>query len=211
MSYKNRGGNMLSNIMIVVLIVAIGALIYVHINNRASHIGKTGGVDVADSIAEKSDHINVLDANGEFDDGLGRPNDTIEFELPPDMDGIVKSETFNRDINNDSQTDMIVRNTFRNGTAHFYYEYKIELNNNGTYTDITPDDFRTIEGADCALQKLHFSFSPTLSVVRISRPWQESWTTPTVATRTDFTMRDGKLRAGTPRELTSVCDVVELF
>ena len=115
------------------------------------------------------------------------------------------------DINGDGIRDRITRTRNENGTAHHYYQYKIELNNGGEFVDITPDEFRTVEGAECALAKIQFSFHPEFRAVKITRPWNVSWTTPTTATKIVYAMENQKLVPIERTEMKSVCDVTDLF
>lgn len=148
---------------------------------------------------------------GPFTDGLKNPSSTVEYTLDEYGTGIASREVFGIDINQDGNRDRITRDRYENGTAHFYFAYKVELNAPGGFTDITPDDFRTTEGADCSLQKLQFIFKPNFQVIKISREWQDSWTTPTMASRTIYTIQNDMLHAGAPRQLRNICNVSELF
>ncbi|MCL1892567.1 MAG: hypothetical protein FWF97_04780 [Alphaproteobacteria bacterium] len=152
-----------------------------------------------------------LGENYPFDDGLGKPDSVRQFELDEFGTGIASIEVFIQDINNDSTMDKITRTRFENGTAHFYYDYKIELNLDGELTDITPNGFRTVEGADCSLQKLRFTFRPSFQVVKIGREWEDSWITPTVATKTVYNLEGDSLRIARTQALKKICDVRELF
>ncbi len=149
--------------------------------------------------------------SSEFTDGLNNPYSFEKFPLDETGSGIEKKEMFAFDINNDGLMDRIVRTHNENGTAHFWDEYRIELNNNGAYINITPSGLRTTEGAECALQKVKFVFRPTFKVIKISRQWNETWDTPTMATRTVYELQGDKLVATSVRELKKVCDVSELF
>lgn len=148
-----------------------------------------------------------------FDDGLRHADTTRRFQLDDMGEGLFTSEIFNVDINSDGRPDRITRNRYENGTDHFYYDYIIELNTPNGYQNITPDQFRTIEGSECALRKIQFIFSPEFHIKVISRPWQESWTTPTMATLTayGFTNNGSQLDILTQRATQRICDVSELF
>jgi len=148
---------------------------------------------------------------GEFSDGLRNPNTLKKYTLDDMGTGISSTEVFNIDINGDNRPDRITRDKHENGTPHFYYEYKIELNTVNGFINITPDGFRTTEGADCALQKIQFVFAPSFSVIKISRDWNESWTTPTIATRAIYKLENNKLNRIENKQLQPVCDVADLF
>jgi hypothetical protein len=143
-------------------------------------------------------------ANYEFEDGLGNPASKTEYPLDETGAGIAVSEVFYAGAD---RRIKITRERFESGTAHGYYEYKLELDGR----DITPDGFRTIEGADCSLQKLKFLFIPEFSVVKISRPWEESWITPTMAVKTVYRLAGGNLKAVSTSQLKETCDVSGLF
>ena len=118
---------------------------------------------------------------------------------------------FRRDINNDGRPDRITRRRVENGTAHFTYEYTIELNIDDEFVDITPDGFNTVEGAQCALGKLRFVFTPAFQVIKISRPWNETWTTPTPAKKDTFSIIQNQIHHIDSAAMPTVCDVAELF
>lgn len=147
----------------------------------------------------------------EFTDGLGTPFQTTKYELDDMGAGVAQIDVFKYDINGDGILDRITRTHNENCTAHAWDEYKIEMNVNGTWTDITPDNFRTIEGAECALQKIQFQFVPQFQIVKISRPWQDSWITPTQATRTQYKSSGNNIVAVSEKPSDTVCDVTELF
>lgn len=148
-----------------------------------------------------------------FDDGLRHADTTRRFQLDEMGEGLLSSEVFNVDINADGRPDKITRNRYENGTDHFYYDYTIELNTPNGYQNITPDQFRTIEGSECALRKIQFIFTPEFHIKVISRPWEESWVTPTMATITayGFTNDGSQLNVLTQRDMQRICDVSELF
>ena len=120
-------------------------------------------------------------------------------------------ETFNTDINGDKVPDRITKIRHESGTAHFWDEYKIELNQDGRYRDITPKGLRTTVGAECALQQIQFQYKPNFKIIKISRPWRDSWTGPSMATRTIYTLENNKLVPDAGENLGTVCDVSELF
>jgi len=137
-----------------------------------------------------------------FDDGLTNAVEKVEGDLDDLGRGIASTEVFRYAGN-----IKITRTRFETGTAHGYYEYKVELNG----ADITPKDFSTEEGADCVLQRLKFYSVPQFHVVKISRPWKDTWITPTMATKTIYRLSGDGLKAGEPENLEVVCDVSDLF
>lgn len=198
-SYKKKGRGI--NIILTALIsIVLGILIYVYYSSPSE---KTAPESTQETIITEDNYV--------FNDGLNQPNTTIEYQLNEFGEGISNAEIFSVDINGDNRKDRISRRLYENGTAHFYYNYKIELNTGNGYMDITPDDFRTTEGAECALQKLKFVFIPQFTVIKISRPWNESWTTPTNATKTIYTLVDNELKLTQTIQMGSVCNVSDLF
>ena len=146
-----------------------------------------------------------------FNDGLGKTKDKIGYKPDETGVGVTRIETFLFDINSDGKDDKITRIRHENGTAHFWDEYTIEINENNRFRTITTDDFKTINGADCALQKLKFVFKPKFQVIKISRPWVDSWTTPSMATQTTYELINNKMVMVETKKLSSVCDVADLF
>lgn len=203
MTNINERGSVMTNVVLAILLVAGGVLVYLLVGGDAARIGRTGGVDAMPVIE--------TDGSDEFPDGLINPAASRRGTLDEFGVGTAQTDVFNRDLDNDGRMDRIVRRRIENGTAHFYYDYKIELNNGGGYTDITPAKFRTTEGAECALAKLQFSFNPVFQIIHISRPWQDTWSTPTKATKTVYTLQDDVMHAGTIEDMGIVCDVAELF
>ncbi len=116
-----------------------------------------------------------------------------------------------RDINGDGHADRITRTRIENGTDHYYDDYKIELYDGTNYRDVTPKDMRTIESADCALQRFQFVFRPTFHIIKISRPWRDTWTTPTMATRTTYRINGNEIRSGETMPVKEICNVADLF
>lgn len=210
---NQQRGNILFNTLLVVLCAVIAVLIYMLAGGPMPGEKKSVGVaspqmDISDSGADISTNDTYA---GEFSDGLGVPDSAQEFALDEFGAGISERDVFNRDINNDGRIDRITRTRNENGTVHFFYEYVIELNTGNGFVDITPDGFRTTEGADCALQKLKFIFQPDFRVIKISRKWQETWDTPTMAQRTEYTLNNNQLVPENTIDMRTVCDVSELF
>lgn len=202
-----RGGITLT-IMLVFMLVVIGVLVYLLASGTRSNDGKTIGVSapVVSHIAPRQNAH-----GGVFSDGLPHPDTITEYPLDETDSGIQSVAEFNLDINRDGKTDRITRTRHENGTSHFYDEYKIEINDGDILINITPSGFRTVQGAECALQKLHFSLSPDFRVTKISRKWKDSWNTPTPATRTIYKLSGDKLNVASQDVLGTVCDVTDLF
>lgn len=210
---KQQSGNMFFNILLIIMFVIIGVLIYILAGGPVPRLGRTGGVQSPTNMEIPSTTPGrvISDNTGEFSDGLTNPDFIKTYPLDEFGAGVSERAVFDVDINSDGRIDRITRTRNENGTDHFYYEYKIELNQNGEYVDITPDGFRTTEGAECSLQKLQFVFRPEFRVIKISRDWSETWTTPTMARRTVYTMYNDGLTASAPTDLKVICNVVDLF
>jgi hypothetical protein len=150
--------------------------------------------------------------NYDFDDGLRDPSSLQQPELDEFGEGIASIEVFDPDINGDGIPDRISKTRHENGTAHFHYEYKIELGGgDGEFKDITPQGFRTIEGADCSLQKLRFVFIPSFRIIKISREWRDTWVTPTMAQKNIYELEGGTMKALETKALREICNVSDLF
>lgn len=169
--------------------------------------------------ADKTSNENILDSgpiatnlvsDKTFSDGLENPSNVRRFEPDDYGVGVTEIAEYVYDINHDGRPDRITRSRVENGTAHFQYVYKIELNDGQTYTDITPNGFYTVEGSECAHQKLQFSFKPDFSVIKISRPMGDDWNTPTQSTKTTFAIRGQRIHTVSSIEYKTVCDVAEL-
>jgi hypothetical protein len=161
--------------------------------------------------APPEDATNIFPVRGDldFDDGLRNPVSREQFVLEEFEVGVSLAEIYV--VETGGQRVRITKTRHENGTPHFHYEYRIELAAGDNFRDITPDGFRTIEGADCSLQKLRFTFIPALRVTKISRPWQDTWISPTTANRTVYSLDGGQLRPSAPVQLEKVCDVSGLF
>lgn len=200
------------NILLMIMLIVIGVLIYILANGGRAKLAPTFGIESPQTEAAQSNPVPASqNVTGEFSDGLGKPDSISQSSLDEFGAGIASVEIFNRDINGDGRADRITRTRVENGTPHFYYEYKIELNEGGKYIDITPDGFRTTEGADCALQKIRFSFKPDFMVTKISRKWRDTWTTPTMATKTTYALQGNRLNVTDSVQLKEICNVSELF
>ncbi len=204
---KSERGSISMGVLLVFIIGLAIVLGYVLLNKDNAKTDVTvvgsGAIDIM--------YNNTSAPSVGFTDGLNQPSSSETFPLDEVGEGTEKKEVFNVDINSDGLMDRIVRTHNENGTAHFWDEYRIELNNNGVYFNIAPSGLRTTEGAECALQKVKFVFKPKFKVIKISRPWDETWNTPTMATRTVYELQDDKLVATSVQELKKVCDVSELF
>lgn len=154
---------------------------------------------------------NVANPEG-FSDGLTNPDSIIKYDLNEFDTGIAEKSIYYVDINKDGTKDKITKTFIETGNAHAYYEYKIELKSGDKYVDITPQNFRTTNGASCDLQQIKFSFRPKFKVTIISRGMGDLWNTPTMAYKQTFTLSsDNKMRASQKTQMRSICDVKELF
>ncbi|MBQ7185972.1 MAG: hypothetical protein IJR92_04165 [Alphaproteobacteria bacterium] len=147
----------------------------------------------------------------EFSDGLQNPDSVKRFEPDEFGAGTVEIAEYVVDINNDGKPDKITRTRQNSESAHFTYIYKIQMDIDGNLVDVTPNGFQTIEGAECAIQKLKFSFRPDFSVTVISRPLGETWDTPTMSIKTVYTLWGNRIHAASRTEDKIICDVSELF
>ena len=146
-----------------------------------------------------------------FSDGLTNPDSVTQYPLDESGIGVAEKSIYLVDVNGDKKTDRITKTFNETGNAHSFYEYKIELNQDGKYVDITPKNFRTTNGADCDLKQIQFAFKPKFSITIISRDFGEIWDTPTVATKQVFKLSDNELKSTDTKQLRAVCDVKELF
>lgn len=200
-------------ILLAVILVAFAVVAYFFLMRPTA---KTPGTItpetkyVAGQIQGESE-TQQLGENYEFDDGLRNPVSQRQLPLDEFDEGIASIDVFQPDINGDGRADTITRNRNENGTAHFYYDYKVQLNTGNGLIDITPDGFRTTEGADCALQKLRFVFIPGFQVIKIGRDWQESWTTPTMAKKTIYKIDGNAMKISSTEQMKKICNVSELF
>ena len=199
-------GSAILTILLIIMVVVIGFLIYLLAGGSIPKATKTVGVESPTMEISTS-----KTENEQFSDGLTNLVSSKKFNLNEFGEGIAEQNIYEYDINNDGKKDRITRTKNENGTPHFYYGYKIELNKNGSFVDITPEGFRTTEGAECALQKLQFVFKPDFKVIKISRDWEDSWDTPSLAIQTTYNFSDGKIISTSEKELQTICDVSELF
>lgn len=207
MNMKSENGNIALNIL---SILAIGAIIVLGYMLWSKNTAKEQDTP-EEYIPQPERTIPEYEQDNVFTDGLATPSESMEYELDDTGAGIASTDVYYYDINGDGNKDRITKTRNENGTAHYWEAYKIELNQNGRWNDITPDGFRTTEGAECSLQKIQFAFEPEFKAVKISRPWRESWSTPSMATKTIYKMQDNKLVTESIQEVGEVCDVAELF
>lgn len=204
---KNQKGTIITNLILSILIIAICILFYTLWKRQPENSAVNETIKHQEMHTENSQELNM----GTFSDGLDKPNSHFMQEPDETGAGVVDTAIFTVDINDDKLPDKITRTRHESGTAHFWDEYKIEINQKGIYKNITPKGFRTTIGAECALQQLRFMFKPQFHVVKISRQWRGSWDTPSMATRTVYTLDNNKFISSAPQQLGVVCDVTELF
>ena len=152
-----------------------------------------------------------VDKSSEFSDGLINPDSVTQYPLDEFDVGMAEKSIYYADINQDEKLDRITKTFFETGNAHSYYEYKIELKQKDKFVDITPENFRTVNGADCDLQQIQFVFKPRFSVTLISRDMGKTWLDATPAKKQVFQISDDKLQVVETKTLRKVCDVKELF
>lgn len=208
------GTNVLRTILTIILMAVIAILVYILSQKNmqhpdASNIGIASPITTSQIAPEpQADITSDFDS---FNDGLSKPKTETKTE-PDDFGvGVTNVRTYNRDLNNDGYLDKITRTHFENGTSHFTNEYKIELATNNGYIDITPENLKTVESADCALQKLRFYFAPVFMIEKIGRNIGETYLTPTMAYKTIYKMIDNQLVEVSHTPVTEICDVSELF
>jgi len=211
---QDTTSNISRTLLTGILVLVIGGLVY-FMTTRNTYKAGDLNVGVASPTATdqtapapRGDFDNDFD---NFNDGLTRPsaetkNDPDEYGV-----GVTNVRVYNRDLNNDGRDDRIIRTHIENGTSHFTNEYKIQLASDNGWVDITPPDFHTLEGAECALQKIRFYFDPVFTVEIIGRNMGESYITPTMAHQTIYKMDNNQLIEISHTQLTEVCDVSGLF
>lgn len=154
---------------------------------------------------------NITQNNVEFSDGLQEPDSVTTYPLDEYGMGLASKSIYYIDINKDDKPDKITKTFFENGNAHSYFEYKIELNKNGSYIDITPQNFRTINGTDCDLQQIQFSFNPLFHAVMIYREMGDNWNQPMPAKKRVYSLYNDNLKISDSQPSRPICDVKELF
>ena len=193
--------NVWIKIIIIVVLGVLSFLVVYKLNNRNQ---ETAQIDIEEQFIDTS-------VEEEFSDGLQNPTSVRHFAPDEFGEGVIEIAVFSYDIDGDGLEDKISRARRENGTAHFQYIYKVELNDGKKMINITPKDLFTIEGAECARQKIQFSFKPDFIITKISRPLGENWNTPTQSTKTVYTLWNNKLHVATISEYKTACDVAELF
>ena len=193
---KNNGW---IKIVIVIFLVAVGVFVFYKLKKP-----NVTTIDVDEPTIE-------IVEDTEFSDGLSNPVSVHTFEPNEFGEGVVEVATFSYDLDQDGHPDKISRARRETGTAHFQYIYKVELNDGQKLVNITPKDLFTVEGAECAHQKIQFSFKPDFSITKISRPMGEDWNTPTQSTKTVYALWNNGLHVVTTSEYKTACDVAELF
>ncbi len=195
-------------------IIAVSLVIFIILfmilkPNKGPQKPITTTIEIHDTVEQNTTENTV--GGSAFSDGLENPESVKRFEPDEFGAGVVEISEYNIDINNDGKPDRITRTRENSESAHFTYIYKVELNVNGELVDITPKGFQTIEGLECALQKLKFSFNPDFSVTVISRPLGQTWDTPTTSTRIVYTLWGNRMYAASKKTGKTICDVSELF
>lgn len=198
----NQKPNRVIFLLILVVIVAILVMFLLSNSKEPSHEA---------TVEDQEKIITTQHISGVFSDGLTKQTNIKRSEPDQFGVGITEIATYKYDINQDGRPDKIIRMRKENGTAHFQYVYKVFLNDGTTLVDITPKDFFTIEGVECALQKIQFSFEPDFSVTKISRPLGDNWNTPTRSTKTVYSLWSDKMHTVSEITYKTVCDVSDLF
>lgn len=212
MNNYGRKKNNLSVLILLLLIVLVALWFVWRMPSRSGDNAPVAEEPPVSEINEVKTEESVFDEVPEgFDDGLRRPVSIQQFAPDAFGAGLVERAEYTPDINQDGRPDRIIRNRVESGTAHFAYVYEIYLNVDGQMLNITPSDFRTIEGADCALQKLQFSFRPDFSVTKITRPLGDEWNTPTASTKTVYGLWNDRIHPTSSIVYKTACDVSELF
>lgn len=204
------GNNVLRNILTIILLLVIAVLVYI-LSQKNMNDTDVSNIGVTSPVVSSAPRDTIPYDFDRFNDGLAKPN--AQTKNAPDEFGVGVTDVriYNRDLNNDGRPDKITRTHIENGTSHFTNEYKIELATDIGYIDITPDNLKTVEGADCALQKLRFYFDPVFMIEKIGRNIGEDYVTPTMAYKTIYKMIDNQLVQISQTPITEICDVSELF
>lgn len=195
--------NQTKNFTWIIAVIALCVLgwVFYNLTSNKSVTQQTPSI-FSDEIVQNSD---------EFSDGLNNPDSVTTYPLDEFETGISEKSVYMIDINNDGKNDRITKTFFENWNAHSYYEYKIELNKNGKYIDITPKNLRTVNGADCDLQQIQFVFKPKFKVIMIYREMGDTWIEPTMATKRIYSFDGDTLNPSYDKNLRTICDVKELF
>ena len=196
--------NKIKNLIWILSIAILCALAFVFYDTYTKQKTNTHATPIF------SDEFTTNDSK-ELSDGLINPDSVTQYPLDEFGTGISEKSIYYIDINKDNKPDRITKTFIETGNAHSYYEYKIELNQNGKFVDITPENFRTVNGADCDLQQIQFVFKPKFKVILISREIGDTWNDTTVAQKQTFQISENKLQKTETKTLRKVCDVKELF
>lgn len=197
------------NIILFFSVLALGGLAFISYKLYIKQTHLSGASESIDYVANTNESVNQFVT---FSDGLPRtPDAKTQYPLADDMPGIEQKLVYYIDINQDGQIDKISKMFFNNRNAHSYYAYKIELLNNNEYIDITPKDLRTVNGADCDIQQIQFSFEPDFNIKIIHRDLGDGWNEPTTATQDIFKLSNNTMKLISTQKLQSVCDVKKLF
>lgn len=187
----------------VLVFLGIGFVVYQkYFQSSASPETTISTNSIDDNITIKSDG---------FSDGLPKPDSVVNYPLDEFGTGVAQKQIYRIDINNDGQTDKITKTFVETGNAHSYYEYKIELRHGNEYIDVTPNNLKTTNGAECDLQQIQFSLKPQFSAKIIYRELGNYWNQPTVAKQKKLTLIGNKIQESEIKTLKSVCDVKVLF
>lgn len=191
------------SVLIIVVLVITGMIYLLSYNKSKQPII---------AIGTQTPQVQTQSESKTFSDGLVNPRQTQTFKLNDFGEGTAEQNVFLVDINQDGVNDRITRTRQENGTSHYWDEYTLELNIDGRLHNITPPGkLRTTMGTECALSRTQFIFQPKFQIIKISRPWVDSWNTPSVATQTKYEIQNNKLVITGEKQLRSVCDVSELF
>ncbi len=197
--------NKLKNIIFIIAIVILGVLVFMFSNKTHNEIPVSNETMFVDF---NKDTTNIKTI---FSDGLRDPDSVTTYPLDKYGMGVSEKSIFYVDINRDKVKDRITKIFVETGNAHSYYQYKIELNIDGKFVDITPSNFRTTNGDVCDLQQIQFIFKPSFKVILIYRELAETWDSPSVARKQIFKISGNKFVSDSPKSLRSVCDIKELF
>lgn len=197
-------------ILVIIILVIIGVLMYMLATQDRPQSANTNiAVKSPINIPEKNTDI-AIDFDS-FNDGLHNPNSAQENSPDEYGVGITSVRVYMHDLNRDGRMDRITRTHIENGTSHFTNTYKIEIATADGFIDITPPDMQTVESADCALQKLRFSFAPIFSIEKIGREMGDDYTTPTMAYRYVYRLENNQMVEISKTPMREICDVSELF
>ncbi|MCM1294068.1 MAG: hypothetical protein NC311_00705 [Muribaculaceae bacterium] len=197
-------------IFVVIILVIIGVLMYILTTQEKKQSANTN-IAVTSPINIPDNNADIAIDFDSFNDGLHNPGNAQENAPDEYGVGITSVRVYMHDLNRDGRMDRITRTHIENGTSHFTNTYKIEIATVDGFIDITPPDMQTIESADCALQKLRFSFTPLFSIEKIGREMGDDYTTPTMAYRSIYRLENNQMVEISKTSMREICDVSELF